>query len=62
LLLSRNGHRFASFADLANDIAVFIPNTRLTVLDGEIVCIDDSGKPQFRVDRGQDWERKSLMP
>jgi bifunctional non-homologous end joining protein LigD len=47
-LLSRNGHPFASFADLAKQIAASIPNTKLTVLDGEIVCIDRKGKPQFR--------------
>jgi len=38
-LISRNGHPFASFADLAQDIGAAIPNTKL-VLDGEIVCLD----------------------
>src|ERR671922_1785122 len=47
-LLSRNGHPFASFADLSSHIAAAIPNTKLTVLDGEIVCVDRKGKPQFR--------------
>jgi ATP-dependent DNA ligase len=47
-LLSRNGHPFASFADLAENIAASIPNTRLTVLDGEIVCVDKNGSPQSR--------------
>jgi bifunctional non-homologous end joining protein LigD len=47
-LLSRNGHTFASFADLAKNIATSIPSTRMTVLDGEIVCVDRKGKPQFR--------------
>jgi len=46
-LISRNGHRFASFPDLANDIAAAIPDTR-AVLDGEIVCLDREGKSQFR--------------
>jgi bifunctional non-homologous end joining protein LigD len=26
----------------------FLPHLRLTVLDGEIVCVDKKGKPQFR--------------
>jgi hypothetical protein len=47
-LISRNGHPFASFAELAKHIAASVPNTNLTVLDGEIVCIDKKGKPQFR--------------
>jgi hypothetical protein len=47
-LISRNGNPFASFADLAQDISAAVPNTRLTVLDGEIVCVDNRGKPQFR--------------
>jgi hypothetical protein len=47
-LISRNGNPFASFADLAQDISAAVPNTRLTVLDGEIVCVDKRGKPQFR--------------
>jgi len=47
-LISRNVHPFASFADLAKDIGAAVPNTKLTVLDGEIVCLDKKGKPQFR--------------
>ena len=47
-MISRDGHPFASFADLGKDIAASVPNTKLTVLDGEIVCIDKKGKPQFR--------------
>ena len=47
-LISRNGHPFASFSDLAQDIRAALPNTKLTVLDGEIVCLDKKGKPQFR--------------
>src|SRR5215471_5708755 len=46
-LISRNRNPFASFADLAQDIRVAVPNTRF-VLDGEIVCLDRKGKPQFR--------------
>ena len=76
-LISRNGHPFASFADLARDIAAAIPNTKI-VLDGEIVCVDKKGKPQFRhllfhrgdpcffafdllFCGGRDWRRESLM-
>src|SRR5438552_8109884 len=47
-LVSRNGHPFASFAELAKQIAACVPNTRRAVLDGEIVCVDKNGKPQFR--------------
>jgi bifunctional non-homologous end joining protein LigD len=47
-LLSRNGHPFASFADLSTDIENALPNARLTVLDGEICSLDRRGKPQFR--------------
>src|SRR5205823_2910562 len=50
-LISRNGHPFASFADLATDIGDSLSNAGLTgrtVLDGEIVCLDKKGKPRFR--------------
>jgi bifunctional non-homologous end joining protein LigD len=46
--ISRNGHPFASFAELARDVGASLPNTNLTVLDGEIVCVDKKGKAQFR--------------
>ena len=46
-LISRNGHPFGSFTGLAKHIAAALPNTQ-TVLDGEIVCVDKNGKPQFR--------------
>jgi bifunctional non-homologous end joining protein LigD len=46
-LMSRNGNPFASFAELATGIGTALPNVNRTVLDGEIVCVDDSGKPQF---------------
>src|SRR5437016_309899 len=46
-LLSRNGHHFASFADLGKLIGGALPNVNDTVLDGEIVCVDGFGKPQF---------------
>jgi bifunctional non-homologous end joining protein LigD len=44
-LLSRNGHPFGSFADLAKQIAEQLPAN--TVLDGEIVAVDRRGKPRF---------------
>jgi bifunctional non-homologous end joining protein LigD len=46
-LLSRNGHAFASFSGLGKSIAAALPDPGKTVLDGEIVCLDESGKPQF---------------
>jgi ATP dependent DNA ligase domain len=39
-LVSRNGNPFGSFADLAVDIATAVRNTNLTVIDGEIVCVE----------------------
>ena len=45
-LLSRNGHAFASFRDLASYIGSGLP-THTAVLDGEIVCLDADGHPQF---------------
>ena len=76
-LVSRNGHPFASFSDLARGIGAAVPN-RQTVLDGEIVCLDKKGKPQFRdllfrhgdpcffafdllFCDGKDWRREALM-
>ena len=47
-LISRNGNPFASFSDLANAIAVSLPHVQDAVLDGEIVCLDKRGRPQFR--------------
>ena len=38
-LISRNGHPFASFADLGKQIAAALPNTR-AVIDGEICSLD----------------------
>lgn len=46
-LLSRNGAKFAAFSLLAGDIAASIPLTKRVVLDGEIVCLDENGYPQF---------------
>src|SRR5580704_4916290 len=45
-LISRNGHPFKSFADLQT--AVSSPFPGKTVIDGEIVCLDKRGRPQFR--------------
>src|SRR5215831_2458438 len=47
-LISRNGNPFASFTDLAKNIAAGIQDTNLTVLDGEIVCLDRKSRPQFK--------------
>ena len=43
----RNGHAFASFAELGKEMRAALPDVRNTVLDGEIVCVDSSGRPQF---------------
>jgi bifunctional non-homologous end joining protein LigD len=44
-LISRNGTTFASFSNLASSIGSSI--NRNAVLDGEIVCLDSNGCPQF---------------
>jgi bifunctional non-homologous end joining protein LigD len=46
-LVSRNGHPFASFSDLASSIARSLENVS-AILDGEIVCLDSKGQPQFK--------------
>ncbi len=46
-LVSRNGNTFKSFPTLCEDLARGLKGRRC-VLDGEIVCLDPSGKPQFR--------------
>jgi bifunctional non-homologous end joining protein LigD len=45
-LISRNGNRFSHFADLGHTIGQHYPRTG-AVLDGEVVCLDSSGRPQF---------------
>jgi bifunctional non-homologous end joining protein LigD len=45
-LMSRNGHRFASFADLERLISAGLPDAR-AVIDGEICSLDKKGRPQF---------------
>jgi ATP-dependent DNA ligase len=44
---SRNGNTFHGFADLAAWIAAHL-RVESAVLDGEIACVDDSGRPVFR--------------
>ena len=46
-LISRNGHPFASFSELATSIADSLPTAETIALDGEIVCLDRKGRPQF---------------
>src|SRR5205807_9696159 len=46
-LISRNGHPFASFADLGKQIAAALPNAR-AVIDGEICSLDRRCRPQFK--------------
>ena len=43
--VSRNGHRFGSWPDLAEDIGAGLHGRNL-VIDGEIVCLDERGHPQ----------------
>ncbi len=45
-LISRNGNSFKSFETLRKQVRS--PYAGKTVLDGEIVCLDKRGKPQFR--------------
>jgi len=45
-LISRNGHPFNSFTELCKEMSSL--SAGKTVLDGEIVCLDKRGKPQFR--------------
>ena len=46
-LVSRNGHRFSAFSELEKLIETTLP-TENVVLDGEIVCVEDAGKSQFK--------------
>jgi bifunctional non-homologous end joining protein LigD len=46
-LVSRNGNTFKSFPALCEGLARDLKGRRC-VLDGEIVCLDLDGKPQFR--------------
>lgn len=46
-LVSRNGNVFQSFPGMCEALARDLRGRRC-VLDGEIVCLDSTGKPQFR--------------
>jgi bifunctional non-homologous end joining protein LigD len=46
-LVSRNGHVFRSWPSLCTDVAKVVRAER-AVLDGELVCLDDDGRPNFR--------------
>ena len=46
-LVSRNGNTFRNFKDLAQWIGENLP-VESAVLDGEIACVDDAGRPTFR--------------
>ena len=43
--ISRNGRQFSSFSDLERAIETAIAGK--TILDGELVCVDDEGRSQF---------------
>jgi bifunctional non-homologous end joining protein LigD len=45
-LISRNGHRFNNWGVLCTEISHSI-RAESVVLDGEIVCVDDDGRPNF---------------
>jgi bifunctional non-homologous end joining protein LigD len=47
-LVSRNGHPFVSFSELGDSIAREMSGVQAAILDGEIVCLDSKGRPQFR--------------
>jgi ATP-dependent DNA ligase len=44
-LVSRNGHPFSAFSEFEKWIEASVPGN--TVLDGEIVCVDNKGRPRF---------------
>jgi bifunctional non-homologous end joining protein LigD len=46
-LISRNGNVFRGFADLSAWIAEHL-RVESAVLDGEIACVDEAGRPVFR--------------
>jgi len=46
-LISRNGNTFHGFAELAKWIAEHL-RVESAILDGEIACVDDCGRPVFR--------------
>jgi ATP-dependent DNA ligase len=46
-LISRNGHTFHGFAELPTWIAEHL-RVESAILDGEIACLDESGRPTFR--------------
>ena len=45
-LVSRNGHTFRSWPRLCGDVAKNL-RAESAVLDGEVVCLDDDGHPNF---------------
>src|SRR5436305_859352 len=46
-LVSRNGNVYKSFPRLADEIGLHLSGFDGTILDGEIVCLDTDGRPQF---------------
>ena len=45
-LVSRNNHAYRSFRDLCHEISSCVKADN-AVIDGEIVCLSDEGRPQF---------------
>ena len=58
-LISRDGNTFKSFPDLCKGLVRDL-NGRRCILDGEIVCLDSHGQPQFRkwIGREELFERE----
>ena len=46
-LISRKGNEFKSFSGLSSELAKDVA-AETAIIDGEIVCLDENGKPQFR--------------
>src|SRR5690349_18006712 len=58
-LVSRNGNTFHGFAELSDRLANHL-RVDSAVLDGEIACVDDSGRPQFRSGAGSAFSSPSI--
>ena len=45
-LVSRNGHPFKHWPNLCTELAHAV-RCRSAILDGEVICLDDDGRPNF---------------
>ncbi|HZT07777.1 MAG TPA: hypothetical protein VFC51_12155 [Chloroflexota bacterium] len=46
-LVSRNGNPYRQFGQLCHDLAAELRCGESAVLDGELACLDDDGRPRF---------------